>query len=71
MATKTRIYIVNGQVDEPARLVEAATAQQAISHVVKNRYTAAVASQQALVELIGGGTILEHANAAPADATTE
>jgi hypothetical protein len=56
MAAETRIYIVDGK-----HLVRASTPSQALRHVVKNKHTVAVASQDSIVELVTGGTKVESA----------
>lgn len=57
MAAETRIYVVDGK-----HLVRAATAAQALRHVVKNKHTVVVATQDALVELVSGGTKVEESS---------
>jgi hypothetical protein len=56
MAT-TRIYIVNGPTG--TRLVKAAVASQAITHVAKSEFSAKVASQDDLVEAVSDGIKVE------------
>jgi len=56
----TRIYYVSGA-DKP-RLVRASSQAQAINHVVRNQYTASVATQINLVELLGKGVVVETAS---------
>jgi len=48
MATTTRIYLVNGPTG--TRLVKAAVASQAITHVAKSAFSAKIASQDDLVK---------------------
>lgn len=64
MANNSRIYVVR-TVSEggPVRLVDAANQAQAIGHVVRNTYTAEVAEQRELVELVGKGVKVEKAGA--------
>lgn len=52
-----RIYIVNGPTG--TRLVKAAVASQAISHVAKSAFSAKVASQDDLVEALSNGIKVE------------
>lgn len=52
-----RIYIVNGPTG--TRLVKAAAASQAISHVAKSAFSAKVASQDDLVEALSNGIKVE------------
>lgn len=67
MANNTRIYVVREQADGVAgtavHLVDAATAAQAIGHVVRNKYTAKVAEQLELVEHVGKGIRVQKAGA--------
>ncbi len=57
MATSTRIYLVNGPTG--TRLVKAAVASQAITHVAKSAFSARVASQDDLVEAVSNGVKVE------------
>ena len=57
MATSTRIYLVNGPTG--TRLVKAAVASQAITHVAKSAFSAKVASQDDLVEAVSNGIKVE------------
>jgi hypothetical protein len=57
MATTTRIYLVNGPTG--TRLVKAAVASQAITHVAKSAFSAKVASQDDLVEAVSNGIKVE------------
>ena len=57
MATSTRIYIVSGPTG--TRLVKAAVASQAITHVAKSAFSAKVASQDDLVEAVSSGIKVE------------
>lgn len=57
MATSTRIYLVNGPTG--TRLVKAAVASQAITHVAKSAFSARVASQDDLVEAVSSGVKVE------------
>lgn len=52
-----RIYIVNGPTG--TRLVKAAVASQAISHVAKSAFSAKVASQDDLVQALTEGIKVE------------
>jgi hypothetical protein len=70
MATDTRIYVVTHKVDgSPANdtqhLVRASSQSQAIRHVVAEKFDAYVASQDALVHLLGKGVKVEDAASAP------
>lgn len=58
MATSTRVYIVNSS-DGSNRLVKAAVASQAITHVAKSAFTAKVASQDDLIAELSKGTKVE------------
>lgn len=61
--TNTRIYLVKGPADDDAALVRASTKNQAIAHVAKSLLTASVATQEQLVDFLGGnvreGNVLE------------
>ena len=57
MATATRIYLVNGPTG--SHLVKATVASQAITHVAKSAFSAKVASQDDLVQALGGGVKVE------------
>jgi hypothetical protein len=57
MATSTRIYLVSGPTG--TRLVKAAVASQAITHVAKSAFSAKVASQDDLVEAVSNGVKVE------------
>lgn len=65
MANNTRIYVVReqGATGAGRHLVEAATQAQAIGHVVRGKYTAEVAEQGELVELVSKGVKVEKAGA--------
>lgn len=52
-----RIYIVNGPTG--TRLVKAAVASQAITHVAKAAFSAKVASQDDLVQALSQGVAVE------------
>lgn len=57
-----RIYLVISEAEgEKARLVKASSQAQAIHHVVANRYTAEVATQEGLVGALGSGLKVEEA----------
>lgn len=61
MAAK-RIYVVSdGGIPEGESLVKASTPAQAIGFVVRERYSAEVASQEQLVTLIGAGIKVQEA----------
>lgn len=53
MAQKKRIYVVVDTATKVESLVRAAGKAQAIGHVVRERFTADVADQAALVRLVG------------------
>jgi hypothetical protein len=57
MATSTRIYLVNGPTG--TRLVKAAVASQAITHVAKSAFSTKVASQDDLVQALSNGVKVE------------
>jgi hypothetical protein len=61
MSKHNRIYVVTDNDVNPAthRLVRAATQAQAVSHVVRNRYTADVATPESLVDLTKRGIEVE------------
>lgn len=56
----TRIYIVRREGGKH-RLIRAATPAQAIRFAVSSDYDATVASQEALVGLLGSGIVVENA----------
>lgn len=58
MASNTRIYIVKGP--SGARLVKATVPSQAIFHVAHGEYSAAVATQDDLVEALSNGIKVEY-----------
>ena len=64
MATPTRIYMITKRHRQETvhQLVRAANAAQARSHVARNSYAVAVASQDDLVEQLGFGVKVETAN---------
>lgn len=62
--TPTRIYLVAGPKGD--RLVRAPSGARAISHCVSTDYSAEVASQDALVAAVAGGTKVETAGEEPA-----
>ncbi len=55
-----RVYVIR-EGGKNSRLVSAGTPAQAIRHVVKEKFTAGVASQSDLIELISGGIKVENA----------
>lgn len=57
---KQRIYVVRSSDPDDVTLVRAPTQAQAIRHVVRD-YTAEVASQAELVDLLGKGAVVEQA----------
>lgn len=62
----TRIYVIQGQgIAGPGvnRLVRAATRAQALRHVARDTFHVAIASQDALVRLLGDGAKVEDAAA--------
>lgn len=59
----TRIYKVEGPVPDQTRLVRANTPAQAVRHAVKSDYSATVAAQDDLVELLSRGVQVETAGA--------
>lgn len=66
MAAQTRIYRVsevNGEGIERESLVTAASQAQAISHVVKGRFAAEVASPKDVARLVGAGVAVVEAGA--------
>ncbi len=67
--TKTRIHLVT--VLGKARLVRAATKNQAIRHVARDLIAARLASQDDLVEQLGAGMKVEDATSEPSDQDEE
>lgn len=59
--SETRVYSVTGA--GKTRLVRAAHQAQALRHVASDVFTVAVASQDALIELVGDGIKVEVAKA--------
>lgn len=59
----TRIYAVTNTKDNAVSLVDAGTPSQAIRHVAREQYTAAVATQAELVQLVQKGIKVEKAAA--------
>jgi len=60
MATATRIYVVTDMSDGGSYLVRAAHPAQAINRIVRNRYLAESASQEAIIEMMGlGATVID------------
>lgn len=56
--TQTRIYIVSDAESDAKHLVRASTSAQAVAHVSK-RFTAQVASQDELVDIVAKGGQVE------------
>ena len=63
MATKQRIYLVEGPGDA-TRLVRATSVSQARNHVLRGSVSVSVAKQDRLVELLSGSERLEVEDAA-------
>lgn len=64
MANPRRVYVVVESVKEGVeqrRLVEAVSQAQAVSHVVRGKFVASVASQAELVSLLTSGAKVEKA----------
>jgi len=61
VAAKKRIYMVGSEAT-PTRLVKASSKVQAINHVVKSTFGAALPSQEELITLIQGGAQVEDAD---------
>ncbi len=59
---QTRIYVVLNKADQSRRLVEAATAAQAVRHCVQNVYEAKVAGSKEVASLMREGFQLEVAS---------
>jgi hypothetical protein len=55
MASKQRIYIIEGQPGERERLVRATSVAQARNHVARDLFRIKVASQDQLVEFLSAG----------------
>lgn len=68
MADKTRIYAVTDSKTKTVALVEASNPAQARGHCARNQYSAEVAGQKQLVELMGKGVKVEVAGAEPESA---
>ncbi|MEW8152754.1 MAG: hypothetical protein AB2810_21665 [Candidatus Thiodiazotropha endolucinida] len=68
--SKTRIYTVT-DTDGATNLVRAVSRQGAIGHVARSTFTAEVASQEKLVELVGKGITVEDATSNTEDNTEE
>jgi len=58
MATRTRIYVVNGG-DLTAHLVMATNKAVAINHIAKKDITARVATQEDLVSMLNSGVEIQ------------
>lgn len=63
---ETRIYIVRSRgVDPtPTRLVEAASAAQAVRHVVKSQYHVEACTPKVIASVMSSGVMVEDANGA-------
>ncbi|MCG7932864.1 MAG: hypothetical protein N0E44_22875 [Candidatus Thiodiazotropha lotti] len=68
--SKTRIYTVT-DTEGTTNLVRAVSRQGAIGHVARSTFTAEVASQERLVELVGKGVSVEDATNNTDDVTEE
>lgn len=66
-----RIYRVINTQTAAEHLVRAHSQAQAIRHVVSHEYRAAVACQEALVELLTAGATVQDAGAEPGDSDKE
>lgn len=55
----TRIYVVMNKADDSRRLVEAATAEQAIRHCVNNVYEAKIAGTKEIAGMMREGLQVE------------
>ena len=64
--TKTRIYTVRNTLTDAVRLVRAANTTQARNHVARDIFTAAVATQDELLQLAGNVKV-EEVGADPAE----
>lgn len=62
--TETRIYVVTNKNDNGRRLVEAASAAQAIRHCVSSIYEANVATAKSIAQYMGDGLKIEKAELA-------
>lgn len=71
MKTPTRIYSVTDSETAAVHLVRATSQAQAIRHVASTRYSAAVASQDELVQLVAGGHTVDDATATDETANAE
>jgi hypothetical protein len=64
----TRIYVVSDSTEAGGQhLVRAASPAAAIRHVVRERYKAAVAAQETIVELLTAGQRVEDATSVQAE----
>lgn len=63
MSTPKRIYVVTNTTSTPnrQRLIRAATPAQAVRHAARDSFDVVVASQDALVTLLGAGIQVETA----------
>ena len=57
---ETKIYAVRNTHTAEVRLVEAKTKQQALAHVAKSTFVAALADQKELVDAVRKGVKVEH-----------
>lgn len=65
MATATRVYVVKEEGVDKERLVRAINPAQAIRHVVRKKFSADVATQDALIRVLSSGATVEEASADP------
>lgn len=60
----SRIYLISDKQTDAQVLVRAASQAIAIRHVVRDRFSAAVAAQEALVDLLTAGQLVQDATTA-------
>lgn len=67
MAVPQRIYVITDRTTDRQRLVRAINPSQAIRHVVYGTFSAAVAAQETLVDLMSAGVKVETAGDSEGD----
>lgn len=64
MSLDTRVYVITDRkTDQRVRLVSAANPSQALRHVANDQWSAIVASQRDLIDLLPTGITVENARA--------
>ena len=64
-AKQLKVYVVRNAVAVTPRLVRAKSRHQALAHVVKDDLSVELADQDALIDLLGNGVLVEIANEVP------